>query len=339
MVNHNNQKGIPMNIKTYVAAAFLVAGALASVSPATAAEKKIRLSTAAPASDFLSKACETFKTELEKANVGITVEVYPASSLFRQGTEVPALQRGNLEMSTMTTFEIAQQIPSYGFLNRAFLFSSYDQMMGVMNGDVGEALKAAVSKDMDIEILSTAYLGTRQLNLRDDRKVAKPEDLAGVKMRMPSSPEWLLLGESLGVTPTPMAMPEVYVALQTGAIDGQENPLTITAAAKFYEVTKQVVLTAHLVQPVFFSIGKKYWSELTPQQQAAVTAAAKVAADQNNSGRSSDEDRVAKDMEAKGLKVNKIDLAPFKAKADAVYGASDLAKSWNKDLMAQAMKN
>ncbi|SMD12680.1 DctP family TRAP transporter solute-binding subunit [Rhizobium sp. RU36D] len=326
-----------MNFKTSIVALIVASATVAATSAAMAADKRIRLSTAAPASDYLSKACETFKTELEKAGVDITVEVYPASSLFRQGTEVPALQRGNLEMSTMTTFEIAQQIPSFGFLNRAFLFSSYDQMMGVMGGEVGEALKKAVSEDMDIEILSTAYLGTRQLNLREDRPASKPEDLAGVKMRMPSSPEWLLLGESLGVTPTPLAMPEVYVALQTGAIDGQENPLTITNAAKFYEVTKQIVLTAHLVQPVFFSIGKPFWSELTLEQQAAVSAAAKVAADQNNTGRSTDEGKVLAEMESKGLKINKVDLTPFKAKADAVYGASDLAKAWDADLMAKAM--
>ncbi len=110
---------------------------------------------------------------------------------------------------------------------------------------------------MGIVILAPTYLGTRQLNLRAKRDVKAPADLNGVKLRMAGGPEWLLLGEALGVTPTPMAMPEVYLALKTGSIDGQENPLTIMNAAKFYEVTEQVVLTAHLVQPVFYTLRKR----------------------------------------------------------------------------------
>ena len=87
---------------------------------------------------------------------------------------------------------------------------------------------------------------------------------------MPASPEWLLLGRTFGVEPTPMGMAEVYAALQTGAIEGQENPLTIMYAAKFFEVTEQVVLTSHLVQPVFFAIGKPAWDKMTDAQKKVV---------------------------------------------------------------------
>ena len=302
-----------------------------------AADLTLRFSTAAPPADFLAKALETFKADVTKANVGIKVETYPGSKLFRQGTEVPAIQRGNLEMSTMTTFEVSQQIPRFGFLNRAYLFKDYDHMMKVLNGPVGKALDAAVAKDMGIEILSVAYLGTREVDLRTARKVTGPADLKGVKMRMPASPEWLLLGHTLDVEPTPMAMPEVYVALQTGAIDGQENPLTIMYAAKFYEVTKQVVLTSHLVQPVFFAIGKPFWDKLTAAQKKAVKDAAVKAAAQNNKGRLGDEQRVIAELKKKGLQVDAVDLAPFRANADKVYAASSLAKKWDAALMKAAM--
>lgn len=305
---------------------------------AQAADLTLRFSTAAPPADFLAKALETFKTDVEGAKVGIKVETYPGSKLFRQGTEVPAIQRGNLEMSTMTTFEISQQVPRFGFLNRAYLFKDYDHMMKVLAGPVGKALDAAVAKDMDIEILSVAYLGTRQVNLRKARAVKSPDDLKGVKMRMPASPEWLLLGRTLNVEPTPMAMPEVYVALQTGAIDGQENPLTIMNAAKFFEVTEQVVLTSHLVQPVFFAIGKSFWDKMSDAQKKVVKDAALKAADQNNKGRYGDEKRVTDLLKTKGLKVDAVDLAPFRANADKIYAASDLAKKWDAKLMAEALK-
>jgi len=311
---------------------------LLASNAAQAADVTLRISTAAPPADFLAKSLESFKSDVEKAGVGIKVETYPGSKLFRQGTEVPAIQRGNLEMSTMTTFEVSQQIPRFGFLNRAYLFNDYDHMMKTMNGPVGKALDAAVAKDMGIEILSVAYLGTRQVNLRKASPVKTPDDLKGVKMRMPASPEWLLLGRTLDVEPTPMGMPEVYVALQTGAIDGQEDPLTIMYAAKFNEVTEQVLLTSHLVQPVFFAIGKPFWDKLSDAQKKAVKTAALKAAEENNKGRLGNEKQVAELLKSKGLKVDAIDLAPFRANAEKVYAGSDLAKKWDPALMAEAMK-
>jgi TRAP-type transport system periplasmic protein len=298
----------------------------------------VRFSHAGPPPDFLNRGTERFAEIVNGANVGLTVEVYPASSLFRQGTEVPALQRGNLEMSIMTTFEVAAQMAEWGFLNRAYLFRDYDHMMSVMTGEIGQQLVAEVAEQMDIEILAVAYLGTRQVNLRTARDVASPADMAGLKLRMPATPEWLLLGETLGVEPTPMAMPEVYVALQTGGVDGQENPLTITNAARFYEVTEQVVLTSHLVQPVFYAVARPFWQGLTEEQQTVMRAAAAEGAELGNSGRYADEQSVAGRMASEhGLRVDAIDLAPFRAHADEVYARAELARDWNADLMARAM--
>ena len=329
-----------MQVLTRLARGFaaLAIATLVTAGAASAADLTLRFSTAGPPADFLAKSMEIFKADIEKASVGIKVELYPASKLFRQGTEVPAIQRGNLEMSTMNTFEVSQQIPGFGFLNRAYLFTDYDHMMKVMHGPVGQALHDAVAKAMGIEILSTAYLGTRQVNLRKARDVKTPNDLKGVKMRMPASPEWLLLGRTLNVEPTPMGMAEVYVALQTGAIDGQENPLTIMYAAKFFEVTEQVVLTSHLVQPVFFALGKPAWDKMTDAQKKVVKDAAVKAADENNKGRVNNEKQVAGILKTKGLKIESPDLAAFRANAEKVYAASDLAKRWDAKLMAQAMK-
>ena len=220
--------GLDMGIMSRNAATFAaaVAALLVLADGARAADMTLRFSSAAPPSDFLAKSIELFKAEVEKANAGLKVESYPASTLFRQGTEVPALQRGNLEMSTMTTFEVAQQIPELGFLNRGYLFRDYDHMRHVVDGSIGADYRRAVADKMGIVIVATAYLGTRQVNLRQKRTVKSPADLAGVKLRMTAGPEWLLLGKSLGVSPVPMGMPEVYLALKTGAIDGQENPLS-----------------------------------------------------------------------------------------------------------------
>jgi tripartite ATP-independent transporter DctP family solute receptor len=311
----------------------IVAALVFLAAGSRAADITIRLSTAAPPADFLAKAAEIFKIEVEKTNTGIKVETFPASTLFRQGTEVPALQRGNLEMSTMTTFEVAQQLAELGFFNRAYLLRDYAHLRAVFAGPLGADYRGAVADKMGIQILSTAYLGTRQVNLRQRRKVEGPRDLAGVKLRMPAGPEWLLLGNVLGVSPVPLGMPEVYLALKTGAIDGQENPLSILNAAKLYEVTEQIVLTAHMLQPVFFSIAAPVYSRLMPEQKKAVDAAAVVAARANDEGRLADEKSVAEALKGRGLAVDAIDPAPFRALADKTYAESDLAKAWDANLM------
>jgi TRAP-type transport system periplasmic protein len=312
-----------------------VAGALSAAFLGTAGKAsaqgaiQIRISTAAPPSDFLNKALEQLKADVTAANVGLDISVHPASTLFKQGTEVPALQRGNLEMSSMTTFEVAQQIPELGYFNRGYLLSDYDQLLRVFDGPIGDDFKKTVSAKMGINILATHYLGTRQASLRQKRDVKGPADMAGVKMRMPSGPEWLLLGRTLGVTPVPMGMPEVYLAMKTGTVDGQENPLSIFSAAKFYEVSEQVVLTSHMVQPVFFAIATPVWDKLNADQRQALGDACLKTARSGSEARLADEKAITKALTERGLAVDAVDLGLFRAAADKVYADSDLAKAWD----------
>lgn len=309
------------------------------VSATAGAQQKIvlRFSTAGPPPDFLARSIQQFKTDLEAAAPEFDVQVHPGSTLFRQGTEVPAMQRGNLEMNTMTTFEVAQQIPALGFFNRAYLFRDYDHAYKTFTGPVGKRYADAVASKMGIVVLAPTYLGTRQLNLRVAREVKGPADLAGLKIRMPGGPDWLLLGQSIGVTPTPMNMPEVYLALQTGTIDGQENPPTIGNAAKFFEVTKQLVVTSHLVQPIFYAIAKPFFDKLTPDQRAKLQAAAVKAARWNDEQRLNDEKTIIDGLAGRGLTVTRPDLAPFRANADKVYAGADAAKPWDRKMMDEVM--
>lgn len=294
---------------------------------------RLRVSTAAPPSDFSVKALEQFKTEVEGAKAGMSVEVYPAGALFKQGTEVPALQRGTLEMSTMTTFEVAQQLPEFGFFNRGYLFRDYGHMRHVFDGALAEGYRRAVAEKMGIEILATLYLGTRHVNLRKKRVVRGPDDLAGVKMRMPGGPEWLLLGRALGLNAVPMGMPEVYLAMKTGTVDGQENPLSILNAAKLYEVSEQVVLTAHMVQPVFIDIASPVWNKLGAEQKAVLQAAAGRAARSNDEGRLADERTITEALKGRDLAVDTPDLAAFRARADKVYAEAESSKVWDSGFM------
>lgn len=314
--------------RTLIAGSLLLAGLLASTG-AWSQAMTMRISHAAAETDWLHKSMLMFKDKVEKALPGqIAVQVHGASSLFRQGTEVPAIQRGNLEMNTMTTFEVEQQMPEYGVLSSGYLFRDYDHLAKVMRGPIGKEYYDAVAAKMGIQIIEVSYLGTRQLNLREVRDVKTPADLAGIKLRMPGGPGWLVLGKGLGVSPTPMAMGEVYLALKTGAIDGQENPLSLTKNNNLHEVTKQITLTSHLVQPVFYAIAKPFWDKLSPAQQDAMRKAARESAQFNDESRIAEEKQLVDFFTKAGLKVTTPDVASFRTSVDKQYQDSGLAAKW-----------
>jgi TRAP-type transport system periplasmic protein len=305
------------------------ASACVALTGPALAQTQFRISTAAAEGDWLNKALQKFKEGIDKDLPGqFVVSVHANASLFRQGTEVPAMQRGNLEMSTMTTFEVEQQLPEYGVLAAGYAFRDYDHMRKVFDGPIGKDYAEAVGKTMGIQIIDTIYLGTRQMNLAKVRDVKTPADLAGLKLRMPPGPGWVALGKGLGVTPTPMGIPEVYLALKNGAIDGQENPLTITKVNNFHEVTQQIVMTSHLIQPVFFAIAKPIWDKMTPEQQTVFRKQAKEAASFNDTSRLAEEKEMVAFFEKAGLKVTTPDLVPFRASVRKQYEEAGLAQKW-----------
>lgn len=122
--------------------------------------------------------------------------------------------------------------------------------------DIGKEKYGLTEKKLGVKLLAVMYPGRRQLDPRGTKKIMVPADLAGVKLRMPGTDAWQFLGRALGANPLPMAFTEVYTALQTGAIDGQDNPLPTDRDSKFYEVTQQIVLTSHLVDMNFLAFSK-----------------------------------------------------------------------------------
>jgi TRAP-type C4-dicarboxylate transport system substrate-binding protein len=150
---------------------------------------------------------------------------------------------------------------------------------------------------------------------------------------MPGSKEWLFLGEALGATATPLAFGEVYLGLKTGTIDGQDNPLPTVRAAKFYEVTKQLVMTSHLVDGIFITISGKSWNALSAAQKTKVKAAAQAAAAYNNANRQKEEAQIVDFFKQQGLQVITPDVEAFRKSVQAAYASSEMAKTWPKGLL------
>ena len=316
------------------------AAALAIAMPLGAApalaQTEIRVSTAAPENSPLSDAFRAIKQRMEAKFPGqIKVSVHPASALFRQGTELPAMQRGNLEMASPVTFEIEGQLPEYGVFSAAYLFRDPDHLIKTFRSDIGKEFTDDVAAKMGIVILDTAYLGTRTVNLRSDKPVKVPTDLSGVKMRMPPGPAFQMLANALGATSVSMPITEVYLALKTGAIDAQDNPTNMTRDWKFQEVTKQVILTRHLVQPVFIAVAKPFFDKLTPDQQAELRAAAREAADVQIAKTLKDEKDAIDTFKAAGIAVVEPDVTSFKAAVMEQYKKAGLMDKWKPGLQAR----
>jgi len=307
----------------------------ASSLPAWAQTKTIlRISTPAVPDDWHAKMWTVFKDTLEKSAPGeFDVQINLNGSLFKQGTESTAMARGNLELSAISAFDIAKLVPEFSVFTAGYVVRDPAQQQKIFNGPIGAELFKLVTEKMEVTPLATAYLGTRQINLRDVRNVKTPADLKGVKLRMPGTKEWLFLGEALGATATPLAFGEVYLGLKTGTIDGQDNPLPSVRAAKFYEVTKQIVMTSHLVDSLFIAISSKSFNALTPTQKQKVSAAAQAAAAYNNDNRIKEEAQLIEFFKKEGLKVTTPDVEAFRKSVQATYQNSDYAKVWPKGLL------
>ncbi|MBA3518715.1 MAG: TRAP transporter substrate-binding protein DctP [Rhizobiales bacterium] len=299
-------------------------------TPASAQQQpqQMRFGTGAIGGDLPVEMMYIFKEWVDRSAPGeFDLQVHHTGTLVRQGTEITALQRNSVEMTILSWWDIGDRIPEFAVLTAGYLFKDWNHVKAVMDGDLGAEYKARIEKDLGIVILDYYYAGPRIVNLREAREVRTPADLAGVKLRMPGSPSFLLLGEALGATPVPMPLPDVYLALSTGTIDGQDNPLSTTYRAKFYEVTKQIVLTYHSIPANMLAINKAAWDKLTPRQQSIFRDAARAAMTFNDTNKFRDDEDVLEKMSAAGLTITTPDQQAFRDHVLKVFADSEYVKN------------
>lgn len=307
--------------------AVLVGGLLlATALPAMAQDKPVlRFSAVFSEQDIRAQMMGQFADQITE---DFTLEPYYGGNLFKQGTELVALQRGNLEMGNIAPQDISNQIPAWSVLTSAYLFRDAAHLRTFFDSDIGAEFKAMAEDQLGVHILGPTYFGARQVGLRIDKEIKTPADMAGIKLRMPGGDAWQFLGTSLGANPTPMAYAEVYTGLQTGAIDGQDNPLPNVENMKFYEVMDQIVLTSHLVGYDLLVISSEKFNAMTPEQQEKLQAAATAAIDFSQQAHLDREAELLTQFEAAGLNIYEPDIDAFRTHAQQMYLESDLAKDW-----------
>ena len=299
---------------------FLAAGgalALSAGVPALAqATPKMRFSAAFTEQDLRAEAYKNFAAAMKDS---FEFEPYWNNTLFKQGTELVALQRGNLEMANLAPQDISKQLPAWSLMTSAYLFRDPEHLKKTFQSDVGREFVKMARDQLQVQIITPVYFGSRHVNLKPEKTIRTPADLAGIKLRMPPGEFWQFLGESIGVNPTPVAFAEVYTALQTGAIDGQDNPLLLSKLMKFYEVTTQFVLTGHVVGYDLMTVSTKAWDALPPAVQTKFQQQADKAIDDYTAKFNAQEKDVVEFLKGQGKKVYTPDVNAFRTYAQKKY--------------------
>ena len=264
-------------------------------------------------------AAQVFAKKVEELTQGrYKVNVFCCSQLGNDPKNIEQLALGGIDFTVSATGSYAPHVPTLNLTMMPFLVDSYAQ--GWKLYDESQWLQAQFAKApaKGFRFLSTWEAGFRSMTTCD--MLATPADAKGKKLRtFPNEMmRWTL--EAMGFNIQIMPLPEVYLAIQQGAVSGQENPIDTIYSNKFYEVAPHVTLTNHVYSPIPLAIAEKTWAKLSPADQKAVTEAAQVAAKYSREFISGNDANQLKEMAAKGAKINaKPDVAAFRAAVQPVY--------------------
>jgi tripartite ATP-independent transporter DctP family solute receptor len=304
-----------MQRKTFVYT--LLAAAVAMTLPLAAQAQAIKLTLGhgAAVGNPRHEAALKF-AELVKAKSGgrIEVQVAPSAQLGDDAAMVTALRTGALDMSANSQGAVSNAVPEYAAFGMPFMFSTSAAAFKLLDGPLGKEL-ADKSAEKGLILLGTWDNGIRQIT-NSKRPITKVEDVKGLKLRVPPDATLVDITTALGAEAQQIKFAELYVALQQGVVDGQENPLANIHASKLYEVQKYLALTNHQFQMTPFLISKRTWDKLSDADKKAVQEASTEATLLQRKLASEADEKLLADLKTKGVQVTTVDKAAF-AKATA----------------------
>jgi tripartite ATP-independent transporter DctP family solute receptor len=287
-------------IKTVIATV-----AMAAMGIASAQVKTIKFANQNNAGHPIVQGMEKFKEIVEKNSGGkLKVNIFPGGTLGSDQANVSAIQGGSLEMASMNSGIFASQVKEFAIYDFPFMFASTKEADAVVDGAFGKKMHAKLEEK---GLIGLAYyeLGFRHIT-NGKRAINKVADLEGLKLRVIPNPinvDWV---KALGANPTPLPFPELYAALEQGAVDGQENPIPTINSAKLYEVQKHMALTAHQYNPQSVIISKKFWETLSAAEKKVVAdAAAESAKFQRETARNLEASLLA-NLKKNGMQVTQL---------------------------------
>ena len=283
-------------------------------------ERTIKFATAGAKGSPIALGMDKFAELVEARSGGrITVKRFPGGTLGGDVQTLAALQGGTVEMTTMNAGLLAGVAKDFVLVDLPFLFASPQEADAVMDGPVGQAL-AAKLPEKGLVGLGYWELGFRQLT-NNRRPIATVEDIAGLKIRVVQAPIYIDLFNALGANAVPMPFTELYTALETGAIDGQENPAPSILTAKLNEVQAYLTLTNHTYNPQIVLISGKFWDRLNADERRLLQEATLEARGYQRAVSREQAGKAVEELKAEGMEVSELppaEVAKFRAKAQPV---------------------
>lgn len=302
--------------KTLIAIATTVA--LATTASTGWAQQVLRLShNAAPGNPKAEASLKFAELVAQKTNGRVKVEVGGSAQFGDDAESLTNMRLGTLAFSANSQGTTSNIVPQFALLGLPFLFRDLEHAYKVVDGPVGEKLDE-LAKEKGLVLLALWDNGIRQTS-NNKRPITKPEDLEGIKLRTPPDPMTLDIFKALGANPAPLAFSELYIALQQGVFDGQENPLMNIYSSKLHEVQKFISLTGHKYETTPLLASKMIMATLSKADQQAIKEAAVEAGKFNRQMSLAADADLRKKLADAGVKINTVDQAPFVAKTKPVY--------------------
>ena len=258
--------------------------------------------------------------ELVAAKTGgrIVVNVAPSEQLGNENTNMGALRTGTLDFGSLGQGALLSVVPEVAAIGLPFLFSTLPAAWAVLDGPVGQEL-AAKLEAKNLVFLGWWCNGIRQTT-NSKRPITKPEDLKGLKIRTPLDPTTVEMFSAMGATPQQISYGEVYLALQSGVVDGQENPLANIYTAKFYEVQKYLTFTNHKYEVTALIASVPAYRRLSDADRKLVREAAQEAGAYQRQTMAESEERLLGELKRLGsVEINTVETGPFKAATEVVW--------------------
>lgn len=253
----------------------------------------------------------------EKSGGRLQVDVGGAAQFGDDAETITNMRLGTIAFSANSQGTTSAVVPEIALLGLPFLFQNLEQAEAVMDGPVGDKIAAAAGKQ-GLVVLGWWNNGIREVS-NSKKPIVAPDDLKGMKIRTPPDPMTIDIFEALGASPTPMAFSELYIALQQGVVDGQENPLINIYSSKLHEVQPFISMTNHKYEATPFLASKIVFDGLSAEDQEIVRAAAKEAGELNRKMVRDQSTELRTTLEAASIKFNEVDPAPFVAATQPVY--------------------
>lgn len=296
----------------------LLTAAVLSLCAGPAAAQTYQLSHNAAAGNPKDVASLKFAELVEQKSEGrLKIDVGGSAQFGDDAETITNMRLGTIAFSANSQGTTSAVVPEIALLGLPFLFQDLKQAEAVMDGPVGDKI-AAAAEQQGLVVLAWWNNGIRETS-NSKRQITAPSDLAGMKIRTPPDQMTVDIFTALGASPTPMAFSELYIALQQGVVDGQENPLINIHSSKLHEVQPYISMTNHKYESTPFLASKIVFDALPPEDQQIIRDAAREAGQLNRQMVGEQTTRLRGELEAAGVKINDVDPVPFVQATQSVY--------------------